>query len=89
MNGRPLIMHDRDNAMNHAISDDDDKTPFKVLFELSKIVDGITQYYRPIMDPATTGWEDDFPGFEDVLGAYGDQFDSPTIGRSRLPLRVH
>ena len=80
MNGRPLNMHDRDNAPKFVMSDDDSRTPFRVLFELSKILDRVASYYRPIMDPATTGWEDDFPGFEDVLGDYGDQFDLPTIG---------
>lgn len=77
--GRPVMVHDRDNRIESPLSNPEIKhTPFGVWLQLASLLDQVIPFYRPNTDPSCTGWEDVFPGFEDMLGDNIDKFD-PSI----------
>lgn len=86
INGRPLIMHDRDNHLESPTSRPEERhTAFGIWLQLAEALDKVITFYRPMTDNAVTGWEQDFPGFEDMIADVGDKLDTPTIG---MNLRV-
>ncbi|KAF2843087.1 hypothetical protein M501DRAFT_985231 [Patellaria atrata CBS 101060] len=69
INSRPLMIHDQDASLNlsNAISKHKG-TAFGIWLQLSQAMDKVVSYYRPGVDNAsTTGWEDNFPSFEDMI----------------------
>jgi hypothetical protein len=81
MLARPLLMHDRDNHLESPLSNPDLKhTPFGIWLQISTLLDRVTDFYRPNVDPATTGWEEGFPGFEGVIGDSGETLDPSILG---------
>jgi hypothetical protein len=69
MHGRPVIMHDRDNRLESPLANPAVKhTAFGIWLQLASTLDHVITYYRPNTDPTCTGWEEEFPGFEDMIG---------------------
>lgn len=81
MHARPLLMHDRDNRLESPLSNPDLRyTPFGIWLQIATLLDRITDFYRPMVDPSTTGWEEGFPGFEGVIGVSGETLDPSILG---------
>lgn len=71
-NGRPTIIHERDMAHKAKFFCRDEAeaellAPFVVWLKLTSLLDETISYYRPVADPSSTGWEHQFPSFEEVL----------------------
>lgn len=80
INGRPLIMHDRDNGLAKLPTDPERRqSPFGVWLQIAEMLDKVIDFYRPGVDPALTGWEDDFLGFEELVGDGEDRLNGPMI----------
>jgi hypothetical protein len=88
MNGRPLIMHDRDNSLSKLPTDPEKRSsPFGVWLQISEMLDTVIDYYRPGRSAEETGWEgDDFLGFEEMVGDGEDKLEGPIMSTSILPL---
>lgn len=81
IHGRALVMHDRDGTVaSAAFRAAYAGTPFGVFLQLSTALDKVISYYRPAVEQSITGWEDDFPSFEDIVGEAGETFEQNTIG---------
>jgi hypothetical protein len=87
MNGRPLIMHDRDNSMTKLPQDPEKRSsPFGIWLQISQMLDRVIDYYRPGRSVEETGWEgDDFLGFEEMVGDGEDKLDGPIMSESLDP----
>ncbi|KAH7088198.1 fungal-specific transcription factor domain-containing protein [Paraphoma chrysanthemicola] len=81
MNGRPLLMHDRDNSLRQLPSDPEKRSsPFGIWLQISEMLDKVIDYYRPGRSAEETGWEgDDFLGFEEMVGDGEDKLDGPIM----------
>ncbi|EMD89309.1 hypothetical protein COCC4DRAFT_168909 [Bipolaris maydis ATCC 48331] len=81
MNGRPLLMHDRDNSLRQLPSDPEKRSsPFGIWLQISEMLDKVIDYYRPGRAAEETGWEgDDFLGFEEMVGDGEDKLDGPIM----------
>ncbi|KAI8936924.1 hypothetical protein NX059_006154 [Plenodomus lindquistii] len=81
MNGRPLLMHDRDNSLRQLPSDPEKRSsPFGIWLQISEMLDKVIDYYRPGKAAEETGWEgDDFLGFEEMVGDGEDKLDGPIM----------
>ena len=87
INGRPLIMHDRDNGLARLPTDPERRqSPFGVWLQIAEMLDKVIDFYRPGVDPALTGWEDDFLGFEELVGDGEDRLNGPMISTNILAL---
>lgn len=81
IHGRPQYMHERDNQLeNWTAKPERRRTPFAIWLVLAAILDSVIELYRPNCDPAITGLEESFPGFEDIIGEIGDQLKGPIVG---------
>ncbi len=85
MNGRPLLMHDRDNSLRQLPSDPEKRSsPFGIWLQIAEMLDKVIDYYRPGRAVEETGWEgDDFLGFEEMVGDGEDKLEGPIM--SKLP----
>jgi hypothetical protein len=83
MNGRPLLMHDRDNSLRQLPTDPEKRSsPFGIWLQISEMLDKVIDYYRPGSRSADeTGWEDDFLGFEEMVGDGEDKLDGPIMSK--------
>lgn len=83
MNGRPLLMHDRDNSLRQLPTDPEKRSsPFGIWLQISEMLDKVIDYYRPGRAAEETGWEgDDFLGFEEMVGDGEDKLDGPIMSR--------
>lgn len=81
MNGRPLLMHDRDNSLRNLPTDPEKRSsPFGIWLQISEMLDRVIDYYRPGRAAEETGWEgDDFLGFEEMVGDGEDKLDGPIM----------
>jgi hypothetical protein len=81
MNGRPLLMHDRDNSLRQLPSDPEKRSsPFGIWLQISEMLDKVIDYYRPGRSAEETGWEgDDFLGFEEMVGDGEDKLEGPIM----------
>lgn len=69
--GRPIMIFDRDIGIsNPTLNSNRRKAPFDIWLELSEMLAKVIDFYRPTARPDSTGWEDDFPAFEDIVGDY-------------------
>jgi hypothetical protein len=85
MNGRPLLMHDRDNSLRSLPSDPEKRSsPFGIWLQISEMLDRVIDYYRPGRSAEETGWEgDDFLGFEEMVGDGEDKLEGPIMSSYR------
>ena len=74
-------MHDRDNGLeNPNAAAEHRRTPFGIWLQLSELLDKVIVLYRPGVDTSVTGWEDGFPGLEEIIGDGDEDLDGPTLG---------
>jgi len=74
-------MHDRDNQHGALCSDRKHCHPaFDTWLKLADMLDKIICYYRPTGAAESTGWEDDFPSFEDLLGDDAELLEGSMLG---------
>lgn len=85
VNGRPQYMHERDNQLESwTARPDQRRTPFGIWLQLASILDRVIELYRPRSDARVTGLENDFPGFEDIIGDVGDRLRGPIVAALEL-----
>ncbi|EKG20720.1 Transcription factor fungi [Macrophomina phaseolina MS6] len=85
VNGRPQYMHERDNQLETwTARPEQRRTPFGIWLQLAGILDRVIELYRPGCDPRVTGLENDFPGFEDIIGDGGDRLRGPIVAALEL-----
>lgn len=86
MNGRPLIMHDRDNSLTKLPTDPEKRSsPFGIFLQIAEMLDKVIDYYRPGRSAEETGWEgDDFLGFEEMVGDGEDKLEGPIMSTSGM-----
>ena len=68
MDGRPIIIADRDISVSKPARGVQGKAAFEIWLKISEMLATSIDFYRPTARPNTTGWEEDFPSFEDVVG---------------------
>ncbi|KAL9096581.1 MAG: hypothetical protein Q9165_001068 [Trypethelium subeluteriae] len=61
-------------------------TAFGMWLRLCTYLENIISFYRPSADPTSTGWEEDFPAFEDIVGIGGDKLQNEVITRAKEDL---
>ncbi|KAK9473658.1 uncharacterized protein V1510DRAFT_414610 [Dipodascopsis tothii] len=67
INGRPVILNDRDNGRNFQEELPQQIPSFQIWLTISKLLDDAIGLYRPSVDPSVTGFETDMPGFEEIV----------------------
>ncbi|KAK5137040.1 hypothetical protein LTR08_001049 [Meristemomyces frigidus] len=67
MNGRPVIMGDVDIAVEPFAPGESGFPAFEVWLRITDLLNKITAFYRPRVRTDVTGWEDHFPGLEEIL----------------------
>ncbi|KAL4800076.1 hypothetical protein BDV19DRAFT_376085 [Aspergillus venezuelensis] len=66
--GRPLLLADRDIGIKRkAVDTHQARSAFDIWFALSEMLSNVISFYRPSADD-TTGWETNYPSFEEVIG---------------------
>ncbi|KAJ5585365.1 uncharacterized protein N7459_005165 [Penicillium hispanicum] len=79
--GRPVILADRDIGIEKPnVRAEESPGAFRVWLAISDLLATVISYYRPSVE-ATSGWEEGFPAFEDIVGedVHGD-LDFSTLG---------
>lgn len=80
MNGRPIFISDADSRIDSPLAHEETKhTPFGIYLQITFALDHIINYYRPRHD-SCTGWEKEFPGFEEMLGDKGHDINPSILG---------
>ncbi|KZF19568.1 hypothetical protein L228DRAFT_36294 [Xylona heveae TC161] len=69
VNGRPVMLHERDIGLEMKPEPTSCGGAFQIWLQMVGLLDRIIGFYRPSADPAETGWEADFPSFEEIVDA--------------------
>ncbi|KAF2207783.1 hypothetical protein CERZMDRAFT_114966 [Cercospora zeae-maydis SCOH1-5] len=78
--GRPIMMSDIDIAIEPFENGDSGFPAFEVWVSITRILNKVISFYRPGVPLDLTGWEDDFPPFEDALDeSKAHNLDRPTM----------
>lgn len=68
INGRPIMISNIDIGIKiRSSSHRHNNDAFRVWLRIADMVDKIIEFYRPSTDELLTGWENDFPGFEEIV----------------------
>jgi hypothetical protein len=83
-NGRPTLIHERDMADKPMFTCKNTAEcatygGFHILIKLTCLLDKTIAMYRPNNNPPS-GWEDDFPGFEQLINEHMDVLSTPCAG---------
>lgn len=86
--GRPVVLADRDIGLRKPIvKAADGRSASDVWFAISDLLATVISFYRPSADN-TTGWESDFPTFEEIIGDNVQEgLDFTTLGAISRPLK--
>ena len=85
INARPTQLKEADIGLTNMMNMKKYRhTAFGMWLRLCTYLEKIITFYRPSADPASTGWEEDFPAFEDIIGAGGDNLQNEAISESLL-----
>jgi hypothetical protein len=66
VNGRPIIMNDIDIAIEPYAPEESGFPAFEAWLKVTELLNKIIGFYRPHVPPDLTGWEDHFPGLEEI-----------------------
>ncbi|KAJ5804267.1 transcriptional regulator family: Fungal Specific TF [Penicillium psychrosexuale] len=79
--GRPVLLADRDiGVVKPNVSAQTSRGAFEVWLAVSDLLATVISFYRPSAE-ATSGWEEGFPAFEDIVGEdTQDDLDFATLG---------
>jgi hypothetical protein len=75
-NGRPVMINDQDLGIAAFVPRTPSDRPFDIWLKLATMLSKVISLYRPTASPDATGWEDEFPGFEDMIE---DQNSEPIV----------
>ncbi|KAE8141267.1 hypothetical protein BDV38DRAFT_296798 [Aspergillus pseudotamarii] len=79
-NSRPCVMADIDIAVPDLTPEESGSVAFDVCFRIAKILNQVIALYRPTAKDPASGWDTDFPGFEQVMDEmHAWQLSSSTI----------
>jgi len=67
MNGRPIIMSDVDIAIEPFAPGESGFPAFEAWLRITDVLNNIIALYRPRVSTDVTGWEDHYPGLEEIL----------------------
>lgn len=67
MNGRPIIMSDADIAIEPFTPGESGYPAFEAWLRITDLLNKIIGFYRPRVSTDITGWEDHFPGLEEIF----------------------
>ena len=79
INGRPIIMADHDIAIEPFEKGESEFPAFEILLKIAHIMNDVIGFYRPGNPPTVTGWEEVFPGFEEIIDDLNGWSLSPSI----------
>jgi hypothetical protein len=79
INGRPIIMADHDIAIEPFEKGESEFPAFEILLKIAHIMNDVIGFYRPGNPPTVTGWEEVFPGFEEIIDDLNGWVLSPTL----------
>jgi hypothetical protein len=79
INGRPIIMADHDIAIEPFERGESEFPAFEILLRIAHIMNDVIGFYRPGNPPTVTGWEDVFPGFEEIIDDLNGWTLSPAL----------
>jgi hypothetical protein len=79
MNGRPVVMSDIDIAIDKFEPGESGYPAFEAWLKITDLMNQIIAYYRPNYPMDVTGWEESFPGLEEILDEVDGWKLSPTI----------
>ena len=86
LGGRPIFISDQDigipwvlRTSPSSVFKTEKYSAFRSWMSISKMLSEAISYYRPIEVPNHTGWEHEFPPFEDVVGADADKHIEPPL----------
>lgn len=89
INGRPVIIADRDVGVKSLSSPDQRQNAFQVWVRIAVLMNKVINLYRPNADSNTPGWDDVFPTFEDVVGTHdGTDLKASHLGTSFFTLLI-
>ncbi|GAB7365372.1 hypothetical protein MBLNU230_g6450t1 [Neophaeotheca triangularis] len=78
--GRPVVMYERDVAISTLAPGESGFPAFDVWLRIAEMLDKTIDYYRPGCPASATGWETDFPGFEELVDqANAWHLSAPTL----------
>ncbi len=93
LGGRPVLFADRDIGIEKPLrvqtqrpGSGRSQDAFRVWFAVSELLATVISFYRPSAG-VTTGWEEGFPAFEDIVGEAGQGLDYATLGSFDFPCR--
>lgn len=66
-NGRPIIMADNDIAIELFSPGESGFPAFEILVKIARVMNEVIAFYRPGNTPTVTGWEENFPGFDEIV----------------------
>ncbi|KAM0710969.1 hypothetical protein Q7P35_001708 [Cladosporium inversicolor] len=79
INGRPIIMADQDIAIEPFEKGESEFPAFEILLKIAHIMNDVIDFYRPGNPPTVTGWEEVFPGFEEIIDDLNGWNLSPSL----------
>ena len=83
INARPTQLKEADIGLTNMMNMKKYRhTAFGMWLRLCTYLEKIITFYRPSADPTSTGWEEDFPAFEDIVGPGGDKLQNEAISKS-------
>ena len=71
MNGRPIIMSDIDIAIEPFAAGESGFPGFEAWLKIAHLLNKVVDLYRPSHDMSLTGWEELFPGLEEIIDDVG------------------
>lgn len=88
--GRPIMIANRDiDIARPPLTDDPKNQIVWAWLRLGDLLDEVIEFYRPVADLSSTGWETEFPTYRSLLEGI-DISSLPTSEQSKLSLlRVH
>ncbi|KAF2722104.1 hypothetical protein K431DRAFT_302943 [Polychaeton citri CBS 116435] len=71
INGRPIFMSDIDMAIDPLVPEQTGSVAFDIWLRISRVLNDVIALYRPSNVNVVTGWEHEYPGFEQIVTEYG------------------
>lgn len=79
--GRPVLIHEHDLSINLQACIAKQTHAFRIFLQVIALLDKVITLYRPTTDLSVTGWEEGFPGFEELVADDGGcHVDPPVLG---------
>jgi hypothetical protein len=83
INGRPVMISDHDLGIAAFKPKPQEDKGFEIWLKLAAMLNKVIALYRPTASPAATGWEEEFPGFEEIVGQSDEPLNSSILSTSQ------